>query len=115
MSLNMQFINNTGLPNDQIFITFQDLGQTLNATYGQASDPIGRKSTGDMMTKSYSLTEIGTAGMDIINAEGPVVLVSYQATKAKGGFDMGADLSGNEQPSYIGSGGANYLKAYQPF
>ena len=117
MSLKMLFVNNTGLPDDQVFVTFQDPGQTLNATYGKSPNTltVGRKATNDMMTKSYSLTEIGSEGFDIINAEGPVVFISYQATKQHGGFDMGADLSGNEQPSYIGSGGANYLKAYQPF
>lgn len=112
-TLNMLFVNDTGLPDEQVFITFQDPGQTLSATYG--TNTVGRVNPGDMMTESLSLATIGAGGLQIANAEGPVVFVSYQATPAHGGFTMGADLSGNAQPSYIGSGGANYLKAYQPF
>ncbi len=117
MKLNMLFVNNTGLPDDQVFITFQDPSQTLEATYVEKSTTVavGRVKPKDMMTKSLSLTKIGKSGLDIANAEGPVVFVSYQATPTHGGFAMDADLSGNKQPSYIGSGGANYLKAYQPF
>lgn len=108
------FVNNTGLPDEQVFITFQDPSQSLIATYGSGT-PVGRVNTGDMMTQSLSLSTIGAAGLSIANAEGPVVFVSYAATQAYNGFVMSGDLSGNAQPSYIGSTGANYLKAYQPF
>lgn len=117
MGLNMRFVNDTGLPDDQVFITFQDPGQTLDATYTDNSKAVavGRVKKSDVMTESLSLATIGADGLEITNAEGPVVFVSYKATQAHGGFSMGADLSGNDQPSYIGSGGANYSKAYQPF
>jgi len=113
-SLNMLFVNQTGLPDDQVFITFQDPAQTLDVTYDDGT-PVGRVIAGDIMTESLSLTQIGAGGMDISNANGPVVFVSYAATLANDGFDMSGDLSGDSQPSYIGSGGANYAKAYQPF
>ncbi|MEP5153959.1 hypothetical protein [Planktotalea sp.] len=115
MTLNMQFVNDTGLPDDQVFVTFQDPGQTLAASFGANNTAIARANAGDMMTKSYSLATLGKAGLEITNAEGPVVFISYAATKDHGGFVMDADLSGNEQPSFIGSGGVNYKKAYQPF
>ncbi|MDI1276048.1 hypothetical protein [Methylobacter sp.] len=110
----MLFVNNTGLPDEQVFITFQDPSQSLIATYGGGTS-VGRVNTGDMMTQSLDLATIGAGGLSIANAEGPVVFVSYAATEAYNGFVMSGDLSGNAQPSYIGSGGANYLKAYQPF
>ncbi|PWF41525.1 hypothetical protein [Massilia glaciei] len=111
--LSMLFINNTGLPDEQVFITFQDPSQSLIATYGGQS--VGRANAGDMMTESIDLATLGAGGLSIANAEGPVVFVSYAATQAFNGFVMSGDLSGNAQPSYIGSGGANYSKAYQPF
>jgi hypothetical protein len=110
----MLFVNQTGLPDDQVFITFQDPSQTLAASYGGGT-AVGRVTAGDMMTQSLALTTIGAGGLTIANAQGPVVFVSYAATMANNGFDMGGDLSGNSQPSFIGSGGANYAKAYQPF
>jgi len=108
------FVNNTGLPDEQVFITFQDPSQSLIATYGGGTS-VERVNAGDMMTQSLNLATIGAGGLSIANAEGPVVFVSYAATEAYNGFVMSGDLSGNAQPSYIGSGGANYLKAYQPF
>jgi len=112
--LTLLFVNNTGLPDEQVSITFQDPSQSLIATYGSGTS-VGRVNTGDMMTQSLNLATIGAGGLSIANAEGPVVFVSYAATEAYNGFVMSGDLSGNAQPSYIGSGGANYLKAYQPF
>lgn len=113
--LTMLFVNDTGLPDDQVYITFQDPGQTLNATYGTGATSVGRVNTGDIMTQSLSLETIGSGGLSISNAAGVVIFVSYAATQANNGFTMSADLSGNAEPSYIGSTGANYLKAYQPF
>jgi hypothetical protein len=123
MTLNMIFVNSTGLPDDQVFITFQDPGNTLVATHsggkavsrGFVVDKKTKVKTYDMMTESLNLTTIGKGGLDLENAQGPVVFISYQAKKATEGFDMDADLSGPEQPSYIGPSGANHFKAYQPF
>lgn len=113
-SLNMLFVNQTGLPDGQVFITFQDPTQTLNATY-DGGTVVNRVNNNDIMTQSLNLTQIGVGGMSISNARGPVVFVSYAATMANNGFDMSADLSGNSPPSFIGSTGANYAKSYQPF
>lgn len=113
-SLNMRFVNETGLPDDQVFITFQDPSRTLDARYGSDAE-VGRGADGDLMTRSLSLAQIGIGGLDVFNAEGTVIFVSYAATLANNGFDMDGDLSGNHPPSFIGTGGANYAKAYQPF
>ena len=112
-SLNILFVNQTGLPDSQVFITFQDPSQTLNVSYN--GQTLGRNKAGDMMTQSLSLETITADGLHVYNARGPVVFVSFEATMAHDGFSMDADLSGNAQPSFIGSGGANYFKAYQPF
>ena len=109
-TLNMLFVNQTGLPDSDVFITFQDPSVTLNATYAGGTQ-IGRVTANDTMTQSLSLTSIGSGGMNIANAEGPVVFVSY----ASAALGMTGNLSGNAQPSYIGTGGANYYQAYQPF
>ncbi len=109
-TLNMLFVNQTGLPDSDVFITFQDPSLTLNATYSGGT-PIGRVSGNDVMTNSLSLTSIGSGGFTIANAQGPVVFVSY----ASAALGMSGNLSGNSQPSYIGTGGSNYYQAYQPF
>ncbi len=110
----MLFVNQTGLPDDQVFLTFQDPSQTLSATYGGGTT-VSRATAGDVMTNSYSLTQLGSGGFNISNASSVVMFVSYAATVANNGFDMSGDLSGNAEPSYIGTGGTNYSKAYQPF
>ena len=109
--LNMQFINNTGLADSDIFITFQG-ASSVNATYagGTYFAPV---TPGDIMTNSVSLTSIGSSGINIVNANGPVVFVSYATTI--NGTVMNGNLSGNSVPSYIGSGGANYNQVFQPF
>ena len=109
-TLNMLFVNQTGLPDSDVFITFQDPNKTLDATYSGGAQ-IGRVSTTDVMTNSLSLTTIGAGGLNIANAEGPVVFVSYKSAA----LGMTGNLSGNFEPSYIGSAGANYQQAYQPF
>jgi len=108
--LNMKFINNTGLSDSDVFITFQ--GGAMNATYGAGSS-VAPVTPGDIMSNSYSLTTIGAGGFNIINASGPVVYVSYATTI--NGTVMNGNLSGNAVPSYIGSGGANYNQIFQPF
>ncbi len=115
--LNMLFVNSSGLPDDQVLITFQDPSQTLDVSYKKASvkTKIDRVAKGDVMTQTLNLKEIGSSGLQIANAQGPVVFVSFAATASKGGFTMDGTLSGNAEPSYIGTGGANYLKSYQPF
>ncbi len=118
MTLNLIFDNQTGLPDEQVYITFQDAPNTLEATYGPADTKVNRGGTTakpDLMTESVSLKDIGASGLSITNAEGPVGFVSYEAIQRDQHFIMDADLSGNEQPSFIGSGGANYNKAFQPF
>lgn len=109
--LNMKFVNNTGLADSDIFITFQG-ASSVNATYAGGSyfAPVN---PGDIMTNSVSLTSIGSNGINIVNASGPVVFVSYATTI--NGTVLNGNLSGNSVPSYIGSGGANYNQVFQPF
>jgi len=115
--LNIQFVNKTKLPDDQVFITFQAPHKDLIATYADKK-PVPRGKTNgksNLMTNSISLQDITDTGLEIEKANSAVVFVSYAATDAVNGFNMSGDLSGNEQPSFIGEGGANYYEAYQPF
>jgi hypothetical protein len=105
-ALNLSFVNNTTLPDSEVFITFQNpaLGNTnFNVTYG-ADIPIPIKD-GDIMSTSVSLQDIGSGGLMVTTAAGVVVFVSY-----------GAALTATTSvPSFIGSSGPDYNTAFQSF
>jgi hypothetical protein len=107
-SLSLQFVNNTGLPDSSVFITFQNpaLGSNnLAVTYGQDRMAVPFAAPGNIMSTSLSLQAIGSGGFTVTKASGVVIFVSY-----------GAALSSTTSvPSYIGSGGSDYLTQFQPF
>ena len=107
-SLSLQFVNNTGLPDSSVFVTFQNpaLGSTnLNVTYGAGQTPVPFASQSNIMSTSLSLQAIGTGGFTVTQAGGVVIFVSYGA----------ALTSTTSVPSFIGSGGSDYLTQFQPF
>lgn len=105
-ALNLSFVNNTTLPDSEVFISFQNpaLGSTnFNVTYGGGT-PITIES-GNIMSNPVSLQDIGSGGLTVTTAAGVVVFVSY-----------GAALTATTSvPSYIGSSGPDYGTAFQSF
>lgn len=107
-SLSLQFVNNTGLADSDVYITFQNpaLGSTgFNVTYGAAQTAVPFAAKTNIMSTSLSLQDIGAGGFTVTTASSVVVFVSYGAPLA----------STTSVPSYIGSGGTDYLTQFQPF
>lgn len=107
-SLSLQFVNNTGLPDSSVFITFQNpaLGSNnLTITYGAGQTAVPFASQSNIMSTSLSLQAIGAGGFTVTKASGVVIFVSYGA----------ALTSTTSVPSFIGSGGSDYLTQFQPF
>jgi len=106
--LNLLFVNNTGLSDDEVFITFQNpsLGnKNFDVKYGEAKTPVPFGSPKYIMSTSLSLKTIGKGGFSVANLAGGIVFVSY-----------GNALSATETvPSFIGSSGSDYKTQFQPF
>ncbi|WP_153770930.1 hypothetical protein [Labrenzia sp. CE80] len=116
--LNLIFENNTGLPDDQVFVSFQNpsLGDNnFNVSYQEASSDkleplflekqIKFEHPGDIMSVPVNLEAIKSSGLAVTELSGGIVFVSYGKALA----------SRAKVPSYIGVGGTDYDTAYQPF
>ena len=105
MALDLVFVNQTGLPDDQVFITFQRQSTTSGFDVSYGGTAVSFSSSDAIMSNSVDLGTIGAGGMTVGTLVGGIVFVSY-----------GAALTAiTTPPSFIGTGGADFDTAFQPF
>lgn len=106
MALQLQFVNQTGLKDDEVFITFQKESPSstdFSVTY--ASGTAVKVETDNIMSESLSLAKIGSAGFNVTRMISVAIFTSY-------GKALTATTT---PPSFIGSTGSDYNTAFQPF
>lgn len=105
-SLNLLFTNNTGLPDDEVFVSFQNpaKGSTnFDVTYSGGT-PVTFASSDNLMSDPLNLAQIGAGGFTVTTLVGGIIFISYGK----------ALTSTTSSPSYIGSGD-DYDTPFQPF
>ncbi|MDA1262138.1 MAG: carboxypeptidase regulatory-like domain-containing protein [Planctomycetota bacterium] len=104
--LNMKFINNTLLPDKDVWITFQNPSKGLtdfDVTY--SGTPVSFALPSNLMSTSVNLHQIGTAGFSITRIVSNPIFVSYGAPL----------LSTIAAPAYVNPQGLDYMTRFQSF